>query len=78
MYAATGAADELVPSVNSMNRPAIHIAGGAVRAGMAAFTVGLLSGGGLIGRYFWVTPFAVCSASLATGRVTEIRPWALP
>jgi hypothetical protein len=62
-----------------MNRlTTIHIASGVVRAGMAVFVVGLLAGCGLIGHYFWVTPFAVCSASLATERVTEVWPWALP
>jgi hypothetical protein len=51
---------------------------GAVRAGTSAFAVGLLTGSGLLGHYFLVTPFAICSSSLAAAGVTEVWPWALP
>jgi hypothetical protein len=56
----------------------IRMACGAVRVGTLAFVVSLLTGSGLMGHYFLVTPFAICSSSLAAAGVTEVWPWALP
>ena len=49
-----------------------------VRGGMGLFTLGLAAGGGLILQYFYVTPFAICSAALATKSLNGVWPWAFP
>ena len=57
----------------------IHrFAGSLLRSGVGLFAFGLVAGCGLISHYFYVTPFAICSASLATASFTDVWPWALP
>jgi hypothetical protein len=57
----------------------IHrFAGGLLRSGVGLFAFGLVVGCGLISHYFYVTPFAICSASLATASFTDVWPWAMP
>jgi hypothetical protein len=54
------------------------LAGTLLRGGLAVFTVGLIVGLGLLLRYFYVTPFVVCAASLAEMPVIEVWSWAVP
>jgi hypothetical protein len=49
-----------------------------LRGGIAVFATGLIAGLGRLIHYFYVTPFAVCSASLATMTVTDVWPWSVP
>jgi hypothetical protein len=49
-----------------------------LRGGLAVFVLALLTGMGLLLRYFYVTPFVICIASLANTSVTAVWPWALP
>ena len=54
------------------------LAGGSLCSGVGLFAIGLTSGLGLILHYFYVTPFEICSATLATASVFDVWPWALP
>jgi hypothetical protein len=56
----------------------LHLGGASLRSGIGLFTLGLTTGLGLILHYFYVTPFEICSASIATMTVNEVWPWALP
>ena len=56
----------------------VHLAGALVRCGVGLLVSGLVVGCGLIFRYFFVTPFEVCSAGFATMTVGEVWAWAFP
>ena len=56
----------------------LRLGGALLRSGVGVFVLGLTAGLGLILHYFYVTPFEICSASLATMTLTEVWPWALP
>jgi hypothetical protein len=49
-----------------------------LRSGSGLLALGLISGLGFILHYFYVTPFEICSAALATASVFDVWPWALP
>jgi hypothetical protein len=55
-----------------------RLAGGLLRGGVGLFAIGLTTGLGLILHYFYVTPFEICSATLATASVSDVWPWAMP
>jgi hypothetical protein len=59
-------------------RTMLRLAGALLRGGLAVFVLGLLIGIGLLLRYFYVTPFVICTASLANTGFTEVWPWVLP
>ena len=44
----------------------LRLGGGLFRSGMGLLALGLTTGLGLILHYFYVTPFEICSAALAT------------
>ena len=54
-----------------------RLGGGLFRSGMGLLALGLTTGLGLILHYFYVTPFEICSAALATASVFDVWPWAL-
>ena len=56
----------------------LRLGGGLVRSGSGLLALGLISGLGFILHYFYVTPFEICSAALATASVFDVWPWALP
>jgi hypothetical protein len=64
--------------VNGPGEPIARLAGSLLRSGVGLFVLGLMAGLGLILNYFYVTPFEVCSAALATASVFDVWPWALP
>jgi hypothetical protein len=49
-----------------------------LRTGIGLMTLGLTTGLGLSLHFFYVTPFEICSAALATTSVSDVRPGALP
>ena len=55
-----------------------RFASGLLSGGVGLFALGLVAGCGLIFHFFYVTPFAICSASLATASFTKVWPWAMP
>ncbi|MDX0190417.1 hypothetical protein GOC18_24565 [Sinorhizobium meliloti] len=55
-----------------------RLGGHLLRSGSGLLGLGLTSGLGFILHYFYVTPFEVCSAALATASVFDVWPWALP
>ena len=56
----------------------LRLGGALLRSGVGLFVLGLTAGLGLILHYFYVTPFEICSAALATASVFDVWPWALP
>src|SRR5215208_2106856 len=56
----------------------LRLGGRLVRSGSGLLALGLISGLGFILHYFYVTPFEICSAALATASVFDVWPWALP
>lgn len=64
--------------MNGRDEPIARLAGGLLRSGVGLFALGLTTGLGLILHYFYVTPFEICSAALATASVFDVWPWALP
>ncbi|RVI87938.1 hypothetical protein CN186_29470 [Sinorhizobium medicae] len=54
------------------------LGGHLLRYGSGLLALGLISALGFILHYFYVTPFEVCSAALATVSVFDVWPWALP
>jgi hypothetical protein len=55
-----------------------RLGGRLLRSGIGLLALGLISGLGFILNYFYVTPFEICSAALATASVFDVWPWALP
>jgi hypothetical protein len=55
-----------------------RLGGQLLRSGIGLLGLGLTIGLGLILHYFYVTPFEICSATLATASVFDVWPWALP
>src|SRR5262245_49748629 len=49
-----------------------------LNGGVAVFALGLAAGSSLLLHYFYVTPFEICSAVLATLGVSAAWPWAIP
>ena len=62
-----------------MGRVSTVLLGGLLlRSGSGLLALGLISGLGFILHYFYVTPFEICSAALATASVFDVWPWAFP
>lgn len=55
-----------------------RLGGRLLRVGLGLLALGLAASFGLMLHYFYVTPFAVCSAVLTTASVFDVWPWALP
>jgi hypothetical protein len=56
----------------------LRLGGRLLRSGIGLLALGLTTGLGLVLHYFYVTPFEICSAALATTSVFDVWPWALP
>jgi len=61
-----------------VNVTALRLGGQLLRCGIGLLALGLTTGLGLMLSYFYVTPFEICSAMLASASVYDVWPWALP